>query len=517
MGSVSPRRPRAPAYLCALALTPALGCFVGTFAAGRPCLDDADCGPQLSCQSGYCDGRVPAGSTGETETSTGGETSADATTTTGAPATTTGTTGDGLLCEKMDVVLVLDNSDSMNQWDGRLFALASQFETYVGALTDDVGSVHFGVLGIDPASEREESCQVHGALRVDVSQGPLCAAHAQRPYLTDQDTFDVLNLGCFIRPPSGSPDEQPMRSLLAATDWAMNAEGGCNEGFIRDDALLVVLLFTDEDDDHGDLQGHDGSPGDPQFWYEKLLYYKRGNADAIVVGALLGEDPLDSGCPWVLPEDKSEVTQSTVQSIGAEEGVRIRKFLDQLPVGHAYVSSVCEDSYVDFFVQFFEEIVRDACEDHDPLATDPFVMDPTDGDDTGAPEPDAPQPGAACDPDGPLGQDLYCRTDGYGALGELLECVESEPDEWTWEAALSSCEEPCAKLGGIASGCSGNGVAPAWGCVCALELPCDPPSGCMGDFAMLCLDDALSVAECADSCLDDPRGQLGPVCGPTPP
>ena len=337
MGSVSPRRSRAPACLCALALTPALGCFVGTFAAGRPCLDDADCGPQLSCQSGYCDGRVPAGSTGETETSTGGETSADATTTTGAPATTTGTTGDGLLCEKMDVVLVLDNSDSMNQWDGRLFALASQFETYVGALTDDVGSVHFGVLGIDPASEREESCQVHGALRVDVSQGPLCAAHAQRPYLTDQDTFDVLNLGCFIRPPSGSPDEQPMRSLLAATDWAMNAEGGCNEGFIRDDALLVLTIVTDA-----------GDFNDPEAAAEHLVALKGDEQSIVTIGIVpdsyfvnnvCGDEP---GNGWLMP---------------------INEFFTLLP--NMVWGSCCLDDYVPVFEEG-AELVLEICESFIP-------------------------------------------------------------------------------------------------------------------------------------------------------
>ncbi len=373
----------------ALSLT---GCFTGDFASGRPCQRDDDCGPALACEDGYCGGAIPSASTGVDATTT--DPGASATTidpTTGAASSMTGVTGGttgatsteepAFLCDKLDLLVVLDNSNSMDQWDGRLLQLVSNFKSYAGAMFEEVDSYHFAVIGTSEAQDSvKPGCQRHGALRVDSGMGLLCESYQDRPYMTEDDTFDVLNIGCFTSVPEGSDDEQPMRTLLEAASRELNEPGGCNEGFLRDDALLVVMLIADEDDDHGDEQGHQGSPGDPQFWYEKLLYHKRGNAESIVIGALLGEDPLRSSCPWMLPEDKDESTDFNTLSIGAEEGVRIRSFLDKLPVGHAYVSSICEDNYVDFFQQFFEEIVRDACEDLDPLATDPLVQDPTEGD-----------------------------------------------------------------------------------------------------------------------------------------
>ncbi len=375
-----------------LALAPALalaaGCFTGTFAAGHPCQSDADCGPQLECVDGYCDGQRPADESATTDggsSTTGAATTAAPTTDAATAATTTAatsagaTTGSPFLCDKLDVLVIFDTSASMNQWDDRVLVLANSFINFATPLLDAVGSYHIGVVPVSQLNEDPPECEIPGGLWVDTAQGPLCAAYESKPYMDEGDPFDVLNLGCLLRVDGGADDEQPMRYMLEAVSNELNAPGGCNEGFIRKDALLVVMLLTDEDDDHDDEQGNAGSPGDPQFWYEKLLFYKNGNDDAIVFGALLGEDPLDSKCPWTLPDDKSEATESTVLSIGAEEGVRVRQFLDRLPVGHAYVSSICDASYVDFFEQFFEEIVTDACEDFDPLDTDPMVPDPTDG------------------------------------------------------------------------------------------------------------------------------------------
>ncbi len=373
-----------------LALTLALGagCFTGTFAAGAPCQSDADCGPQLECIDGYCDGQRPVDASATTDSGSGSTDAATTATSTTAGATTSATTsatsegattGSPFLCDKIDILVLFDSSQSMNQWDDRLLLLAVNFVNFVEPLLANVGSYHIGVTGIGVLNEDAPECEFPGALWIDEAQGPLCAQYTDKGYLDENDPFDAIQLGCLLRVDGAEDDERPMEAMLTAASDEINAPGGCNEGFIRKDALLVVMLLTDEDDDHDDEQGNQGSPGDPQFWYDKLLYYKNGNEDALVVGALLGEDPSNSQCPWMLPEDKSEATVSTELSIGAEEGVRVRQFLDLLPVGHAYVSSICDASYVNFFEQFFTEIVSDACEDFDPLDTDPMVPDPTDG------------------------------------------------------------------------------------------------------------------------------------------
>src|SRR5690606_41723616 len=52
----------------------------------------------------------------------------------------------------------------------------------------------------------------------------------------------------------------------------------CNEGFIRDDAILVVTFITDEDDNQGD-----GSAGTPDGWKAALVSAKKGDDAGIVV------------------------------------------------------------------------------------------------------------------------------------------------------------------------------------------------------------------------------------------
>ena len=57
----------------------------------------------------------------------------------------------------------------------------------------------------------------------------------------------------------GNVDERPLEALLRATGAAGgDLERACNAGFLRDDALLVVTIITDEEDER--------SSGDPLSW-----------------------------------------------------------------------------------------------------------------------------------------------------------------------------------------------------------------------------------------------------------
>lgn len=46
-----------------------------------------------------------------------------------------------------------------------------------------------------------------------------------------------------------SPWELPMNSMLHAIGPELVAPGACNEGFLCDDAMLVVAIITDEHED----------------------------------------------------------------------------------------------------------------------------------------------------------------------------------------------------------------------------------------------------------------------------
>ena len=64
-------------------------------------------------------------------------------------------------------------------------------------------------------------------------------------------------------------------ALAAAVSPSLNGPGRCNEGFLRDDALLMVTLITPGDDD--------SKNGTVQDWYEAILAAKNGNPEAVVM------------------------------------------------------------------------------------------------------------------------------------------------------------------------------------------------------------------------------------------
>ena len=98
----------------------------------------------------------------------------------------------------------------------------------------------------------------------------------------------------------GSGDEQPMYTMVLALGSAMNAPGGCDDGFLRDDALLVVVVIADEEDDHEvdacNQLPQSGSPGEPADWYNLLVAAKGGVETNVVLLARVGP-PAPNLCP----------------------------------------------------------------------------------------------------------------------------------------------------------------------------------------------------------------------------
>ncbi|MDC0676091.1 hypothetical protein [Nannocystis radixulma] len=71
-------------------------------------------------------------------------------------------------------------------------------------------------------------------------------------------------------------------ALVAAMSPKLNKVGGCNEGFVRDDALLMVTVIGP-----GDTTGlPGGSTGTWQEWMQAVVGRKSGDLDAIVMLAL---------------------------------------------------------------------------------------------------------------------------------------------------------------------------------------------------------------------------------------
>src|SRR5690606_38101437 len=99
----------------------------------------------------------------------------------------------------------------------------------------------------------------------------------------------VGKFSCAASVGTGSTDdpERPMDSMVLAVEEGSSAVATCNEGFLRDDAILVVTFITDEDDDSGD-----GSSGSAQQWYDRVVAAKNNDPKAVVMLGVYG----NNGC-----------------------------------------------------------------------------------------------------------------------------------------------------------------------------------------------------------------------------
>jgi hypothetical protein len=121
--------------------------------------------------------------------------------------------------------------------------------------------------------------------------------------------------------------------MYRAISPELTGPGGCNEGFLRDDALLVVTLISSIDY---------YSDGYIYTWTNKLLEAKRGDPDAFLVLVISDDSDLpDGGCN------------------GYPVKNYLRIFADYVPNG--MFGSMCADSYVPFFTDAVAS-VKELCD-----------------------------------------------------------------------------------------------------------------------------------------------------------
>src|SRR5690606_8006857 len=110
----------------------------------------------------------------------------------------------------------------------------------------------------------------------------VCLTTEGRRYARGQDPQFYAALDCLLR--VGGSDKgnfsHPAITPMAALKPEMIEEGGCNAGFLRDDAMLVVVLIAPEDEGL--------SPGTPAEWAQDLLAIKGGYEDGVVLVVVTG-------------------------------------------------------------------------------------------------------------------------------------------------------------------------------------------------------------------------------------
>ncbi|MDC0668717.1 hypothetical protein [Nannocystis radixulma] len=319
------------------------------------------------------------------------------------PGGGTSTGGDSGLavkgCDKVDFLFVIDNSNSMADEQSSLIA---SFPGFIAAIEETLTADDYHIMAISTddgnAGDGEQDCDFktdtckcapaptcckdvcdslfaddricngtpcegltvdtcefqYGSGRQYDQHGERCPIAAGRRYmLADQPDLEST-FACAARIGVwGSGDERPMQAVQAALGSWQNGPTGCNEGFLRDDAILVLVVITDEEDDN--LEAGEGSPGDPAAWYEAVVAAKRGVPENAVVLGMVGDGNLPGGlCPLDWDPDVD----------GGQPAPRLQEFVKMFPA-HV-LASVCSADYTPFLLEAVD-VIDSACDSFVPV------------------------------------------------------------------------------------------------------------------------------------------------------
>lgn len=262
----------------------------------------------------------------------------------------------------IDFLFVIDNSRSMA--DEQL-NLANAVPNFIKTMKDEIKELeryHIGVVVADGNMNNDPACQELGAL-ITRTWGPDSSDRACGPYaegfnfMTNADALDDAFACAAKTGTSGSSNERPMDALLRALEPDMLADGACNADFLRDDALLVVTIITDEEDDQsGSGTNTQGSAGDPASWKKRLLELKGNDPKNLVVMGLIAT-PTSSCDPLLKPTEP-------VQQEGGQISERLETFVKSFG-DRGFVGDVCADNYGEFFRDAVR-VVNFACQERPP-------------------------------------------------------------------------------------------------------------------------------------------------------
>ncbi len=152
---------------------------------------------------------------------------------------------------KVDMLFCIDNSGSMAD---KQQVLSDSINTFIGQFVVRGVDFHIGVVTTDVSSTDANYWAGKLPGYIEPNRGRLISKYTDSTgagrYLTSSTTGVVEKFKANSKPgTSGSGDEQCFASMLYALDTAMIAPGGFNEGFVRDDALLSMIVVSDEDED----------------------------------------------------------------------------------------------------------------------------------------------------------------------------------------------------------------------------------------------------------------------------
>jgi hypothetical protein len=127
-----------------------------------------------------------------------------------------------------------------------------------------------------------------------------CELAGERRYLTEEQDDFAAAFECILNVGQTGGPQQYLEAMVKAVGPDLNAPDGCNAGFLRPDAMLVVVVLSDFEDEK--------SPGTPEGLAASLIAAKNGYTEGIVVVGILGtveSDPPDPQYCGDVPDDRT--------------------------------------------------------------------------------------------------------------------------------------------------------------------------------------------------------------------
>jgi len=197
-----------------------------------------------------------------------------------------GETGASEGCTKIDFLFVIDNSGSMASAQTRL---VNSFGPFIDTIVSQVQGSDYHIMVVDTdACFNSMGGGTCAPTSCDTTLGGGqvrgCAVPAPNRYLTSD--LDVAAMKSAFQcvaavGTTGDGAEMPMNAMLEAIG-PLNAPGQCNAGFLRNDAVLVITIVSD---DHSGWLGDDnenGFGGTPQSWFDAVVAAKKGIVENVV-------------------------------------------------------------------------------------------------------------------------------------------------------------------------------------------------------------------------------------------
>ena len=248
-------------------------------------------------------------------------------------------------CTKVDFLFVVDNSGTMGAYQNRL---TEALPAFMDAIVNDLELDDFHVIAVDtdpapvdclencddgwkqcngatcPALQAQMGCEIElgGGRTIDI-EGQPCPIDGPQRFLTEDQTDLPQTFTCIATQGGGNGLERQMQAMVAAVSPSMVEPGGCNDGFLRPDAILVIVVVSDE---------ADATDETPEQWREAIVEAKNGDEEAVVA---LG----------VFKDDDSEKMKEFVSSFeyGTNISIDLEDYNEPFITASAAVIEACDD------------------------------------------------------------------------------------------------------------------------------------------------------------------------------